>query len=80
MRVIAEEPFLGFPRARHKPSFRLKLLVKTSKGIFEHGLHQRRLRGHFSRADRRLEGLFRKRAGFERPLIPGIPVPRCGLL
>lgn len=78
-RVIAEKPFLSLPRALHKPSLRLKRFMKTEEGIFEHRVHQRRLRAHFNPADRRVEELFRKRADIGRPLVPGIPVPRCRL-
>lgn len=79
MRVIGEEPFLGFSCAPHKPSLRLKLFVKAAKGIFEHSVHQRRLRAHFSPADLRFENLFRKHADIGRPLIPRSPVRRCRL-
>src|SRR4029453_15883978 len=76
-RVIAEKPFLSLPRALHEPSLRLKLLMKAEEGIFEHRVHQRRLRTHFNPADRRVEELFRKRADIGRPLVTGVPVPRC---
>jgi hypothetical protein len=38
-RGIAEKPSFSLLRTLHKPSLRLKLLLKTEKGIFEHSVH-----------------------------------------
>jgi hypothetical protein len=76
-RVIAEKPSFSLPRALHEPLLRLKLLLKTEEGIFEYRVHQRGLWAHFQWADPRVEELFRKPANIGRPLVPGIPVPRC---
>ena len=60
-RVIAEKPILSLPRALNKPLLRLELFMKAEKGIFEHGVHQRRLRAHDRQPDPRVEELFRRR-------------------
>jgi hypothetical protein len=35
-RGIAEKPSFSLPRALQEPSLRLKLLLKTQEGVFEH--------------------------------------------
>jgi hypothetical protein len=55
--------------------------MKTEEGIFEHSVHQRRLRTRFNLTAPRFEELFRKRVDIGRPLIPGISIPmRVGVI
>jgi hypothetical protein len=70
-RVITEKPILSLPSALNKPLLRLKLLMKAEKSIFEHSIHQRRLRADGSEFDPRVEELFRKHAVVGWPLICG---------
>jgi len=58
MRIIAEKPFLSLPRALNQPFVRLKLFMKTEEGIFEHGVHQRRLLTYLEPVDSKVEELF----------------------
>ena len=79
-RVIAEKPILGLPRPALDIRYRrLKLFLKTQKGIFEHCIHQCRLWAHASESDPRVEELFRQHTDIGRPLIPGVPLARLGL-
>jgi hypothetical protein len=75
-RVIAEKPILSLLRALNKPLLCLKLFMKTEKSIFEHSLHQRRLRARDSEFDPRVEELLWQHANIGRPLIPGFLVCR----
>ena len=68
-RVIAEEPILRFPRALNKPWLRLKVFMKAEKSVFEHSVHQRRLRAHCGEFDPTVEELFRKHAGAGGALV-----------
>ena len=70
-RVIAEKPILSLARALHVPLIRLKPFMKAEKSIFEHSVHQRRLRAYGSEFDPRVEELFRKHAAAGRPRISG---------
>jgi hypothetical protein len=78
-RGIAEKPSFSLPREPREPSLLRKLFLKTEEGIFEHRVHERRLRAHRNPADPRVEELFPKRVGIGRPLVPGVPVCRCRL-
>jgi len=72
-RVIAKKPILSLPRALNKPLLRLKLFLKAEKGIFEHRVHQRRLRAHDRQPDPSVEELFRRNVDIGQPVIPGGP-------
>jgi hypothetical protein len=72
-KIIAEKPLLSLLRALTKPLIRLKLFIKAEKSIFEHSVHQRRLRAHGSEFDSRVEELFRKHAAAGGPLISAGP-------
>jgi hypothetical protein len=69
--VVAEKPILSLPRALKKPLLCFKLFMKAEKSIFEHSVHQRRLRAYGSEFDPRVEELFRKHAAAGRPCISG---------
>ena len=75
-RVVAEKPLLSLPRALNKPLLRLKLFMKAKKSIFEHSVHQRRLRAYGSEFDPRVEELLWPYTDIGRPFITGVPVWR----
>jgi hypothetical protein len=70
-KIIAKKPLLSLPRAPHKSRLRFKLFMKAEKRIFEHGVHQCRLRAHGSEFDSTVEELFRKRAAIGGLFIGG---------
>jgi hypothetical protein len=72
-RVIAEKPILSLPCTLNKPLLRLKLFMKAEKSIFEHCVHQRRLRAHGSEFDPRVEELLWRYTDIGRLFIPGLP-------
>jgi hypothetical protein len=77
--AIAKKPLLGLPRHMLDPPSRsLKLSLKTRQGIFEHGLHQRRLWA--PRVEAGLGGaeLCWEHADTGPLLMPGGPVGRHG--
>lgn len=78
LRVIAKEPFFSLARLRalDRPRPNLELLAKANESIFEHSVHQRRLRAHGGEFDPRVEELLWQYADMGRPLIPGVPVCR----
>lgn len=75
-RVVAEEPILSFVRALYARLIPFKLVMKAKKCVFEHGIHQGRLRAHLSELDSRVEKLFGKHGVFEGPIIRCDPVRR----
>jgi len=77
--VIAKKPSFSLPRALNELWLRLKLLLETQEGIFEHGVHQRGFRAHSDQADPGVEELFRSQGCIVRPLVPGISVRRYTL-
>jgi len=79
MKVIAKKPLFCLPCALHKPLTRLKLFVKGEKRIFEHSIHQCRLRTHSGEFDSTVEELLRQLVVMGRHLIPGVPVCRSRL-
>lgn len=79
MKVIAKKPLFCLPRALHKPLTRLKLFMKGEKRIFEHSVHQCRLRAHGGEFDPTVEELLRQFVVIGRRLIPGVPVCRSRL-
>ena len=81
-RIVAKKPILGPAPAPHVPMLRFKLFMKAEKGIFEHGIHQGRLRTHGSELDARVEELFGKHGFLDRSIIdcgsacrPALPRP-----
>ena len=78
MKVIAKKPLFCLPCALHKPLTRLKLFVKGEKRIFEHSIHQCRLRRHSGEFDSTVEELLRQFVVIGRHLIPGVPVSEVG--
>ena len=79
MKVIAKKPLFCLPCALHKPLTRLKLFMKGEKRIFEHSIHQCRLRTHSGEFDSTVEELLRQFVVIGRHLIPGVPVCRSRL-
>ena len=79
MRIITKKPLLSLANLLATPSRDFKLLVKTEEGIFEHCIHQRRLRAHSIESDLKVEELFWQRADIQGPLITGGPVGRHGV-
>lgn len=79
MKVIAKKPLFCLPRALHKPLTRHKLFMKGEKRIFEHSVHQCRLRAHGGEFDPTVEELLRQFVVIGRRLIPGVPVCRSRL-
>jgi len=57
-RVIAEKSGLSLARAIDESWRRLRLFIRAEKSIFEHGVHQRRLRTHGGEFDPQVKELF----------------------
>ena len=80
VRIIAKKPLLSLLSLVHRASVGLELFAETEEGIFEHRIHQRRLRTDGSKAASIVEEFLWRQANAGGPLIAGSAVGRYGLV
>src|SRR6185503_16081608 len=74
--IIVEKPFPSLACAAGTPAIRFKWFMNAEKCVFEHGIHQGRLRAYGSEFDPTIEEVLPQGVVVKRRFIPGVAVCR----